>query len=211
MKRAPHFLVGVTLLLGMTLLLRYASHVESFPPRPSFAEFPLRIGERWQGRELGLEQAVLDVLRVDDYMMRLYQSPRGEPAWLYVGYYKTQRTGATYHSPLNCLPGAGWTIESRDIVPIAVDGRAVQVNRVLIQKGLDRQVILYWYQDRGRIIADEYRAKGYLVLDAMTRNRTDGALVRISVPVAGSSERAFAAGVEFLQAAWPALSRHLPG
>ena len=210
MKLSPHFLVGAVLLFGMTVLLRHVSHGETIPPKQSFAAFPLEIGERWYGRELGLEKAVLDVLKVDDSMMRLYQGPQGEPVWLYVGYYKSQRTGATYHSPLNCLPGAGWAIQSRGIVPIAVSDRTVRVNRVLIQKGLDRQVVLYWYQDRGRIIADEYWAKSYLIWDAMTRNRTDGALVRISIPVIDSSEQAVTRGAEFLRDAWPVLNRFLP-
>jgi len=210
MKASPHFLAGVVLLLSMTVLLQHVSHGETIPLKQSFAEFPLQIGERWGGQELGLGKDVLSVLKVDDYMMRLYRSPREEPVWLYVGYYKTQRTGATYHSPLNCLPGAGWAIQSKDIVPIAVADRTVQVNRVLIQKGLDRQFILYWYQDRGRIIADEYRAKGYLVWDAMTRNRTDGALVRISIPIIGSNEQALTLGAEFLREMWPVLNRFLP-
>jgi EpsI family protein len=85
------------------------------------------------------------------------------------------------------------------------------VNRIVIEKGFDRQLILYWYQDRGRIISSEYAAKGYLILDATTRNRTDGALVRISTPVVGSEEEAFRHAVEFVQSLFPALAAHLPG
>jgi EpsI family protein len=96
-------------------------------------------------------------------------------------------------------------------VPVQIpDGSRVTINRVLIQKGLDKQVILYWYQDRGRIIASEYWAKAYLVWDAITRNRTDGALVRISVPVERSSEQAFSQGVEFLREVFPRLPSNLP-
>ena len=210
MKPSPHFLVGVALLLCMTVLLRLVSHGETIPLKRGFAEFPLQIGDRWRGQELGMEKAILDVLKVDDYMMRLYQGPRGEPVWLYVGYYKTQRTGATYHSPLNCLPGGGWTIQSREIVPVPVAERTLHVNQILIRKGLDQQLILYWYQDRGRIIASEYWAKAYLVWDAMTKNRTDGALVRISVPVANTTEEAYQLGLAILRDVWPLLVDFMP-
>jgi EpsI family protein len=210
MKPSPHFLVGVALLLGMTVLLRHVSHGEAIPLKRGFAEFPLQIGDRWRGQELGIGKAILDVLKVDDYMMRLYQGPREEPVWLYVGFYKTQRTGGSYHSPLNCLPGAGWTIQSREIVPVPVADRTLHVNQVFIQKGLDRQLILYWYQDRSRIIASEYWAKVYLVWDAMTKNRTDGALVRISVPVASTTEEASQQGLTFLREVWPLLLDFMP-
>ena len=83
--------------------------------------------------------------------------------------------------------------------------------KVLIQKGLAKQVILYWYHDRGRVIASEYWAKGFLVWDAMTKNRSDGSLVRISIPVRNSNvDQAFNHGVDFLQDMWPTLLQHMP-
>jgi EpsI family protein len=209
--------------------------VEDAPARPGFIAFPLELkdgehgGTLWIGREVGLEPEIRSVLKVDDYMMRVYLPMRPEgrltphvPVWLYVGYYQTQRTGVTYHSPLNCLPGSGWSILSREVVPVGVaehgaEARSgLRVNKVLIQKGLETQLILYWYQDRGRSITDEYWAKAYLLLDAMMRNRTDGALVRISVPLAPSSggglgvEEAFGIANQFLQDAYPRLMAHLP-
>jgi len=81
---------------------------------------------------------------------------------------------------------------------------------VLIQKGVDQQLVLYWYHDRGRVIASEYWAKGYMIWDSMTRNRTDGSLVRIIVPVSGTPEEAFEVGVAFLKDMWPALLTHMP-
>jgi hypothetical protein len=165
------------------------SHGEVVLAKKPFATFPLHLADRWEGRELGLDQATLDVLKLSDYMMRVYKplieslppsdsSPRSLhaqiPAWLYVGYYQSQRTGATYHSPQNCLPGAGWQFVESTHVPISVGTSVVTINQVVIQKGLDKQVILYWYHDRGRVIASEYWAKAYLLWDAATRNRTDG-------------------------------------
>ena len=94
-------------------------------------------------------------------MMRVYvptQEGQGRamPLWLYVGYYQSQRTGSTYHSPKNCLPGSGWQFVESDHVSVPVsNGQSILINKVLIQKGLDKQVILYWYQDRGRVIASE--------------------------------------------------------
>jgi EpsI family protein len=140
------------------------------------------------------------------------QRQSAAPVWLYVGYYGSQRTGATYHSPKNCLPGGGWQFKSTETVTGAVPGApATAINRVVIEKGFDRQLILYWYQDRGRVVASEYAAKGYLIWDATTRNRTDGALVRISTPVVGSEEEAYRHALDFLRVAWAPLLRHLPG
>jgi EpsI family protein len=203
------YAAAVVLLLGMLVVTRQYDRAEAVPLRQSLSNFPMMLVDRWAGRELGLPQEIRDVLKADDLMMREYRH-EGQPVWLFIAYYHSQRTGATYHSPLNCLPGGGWTIVSRDDVPIPVEGRPMSVNRVFIQKGLDKQLVLYWYQDRGRIITNEYWAKGYLVWDAMTRNRTDGALVRISLPVTGSEQQALAVGEEFLRTAFPLTHEYLP-
>ena len=149
-------------------------------------------------------------------MMRVYVPPqegqsRVTPLWLYVGYYQSQRTGSTYHSPKNCLPGSGWQfVETDQVVVPASDTTSILINKVLIQKGLDKQIILYWYQDRGRVIASEYWAKGYMIWDAMTQNRTDGSLVRISVPVTTTPDAAYQYGLSFLRDAWPLLLEYMP-
>jgi EpsI family protein len=201
------------------------SRSQAEPPleRKAFGEFPLTIAGRWQGVDHGMEDNILKVLKVTDYMMRTYAPkpgvgeagrdgrPTRSHVGLYVGYYQSQRTGATYHSPKNCLPGAGWQFAETGQVTVTVPGKGpITINKVLIEKGLDKQMILYWYQDRGRIIASEYWAKAYLVWDAMTRNRTDGTLVRITVPVVGSSEQAFAVGLQFLEEFLPLLDGYLP-
>jgi len=215
------FVVAVVMLLSTWGSLQMLSQAEPALPKKPFAEFPLTISTRWQGKELGLQQDVLDVLKLTDYMMRIYVpvapgssgalQRTGPPLHLYVGFYQSQRTGATYHSPKNCLPGAGWQfVEAEPATVIAPGNREVTINKVMIQKGLDKQVVLYWYQDRGRVVASEYWAKAYLIWDAMTMNRTDGALVRISVPVAGSVEEAYRQAFVFLQDAWPLLDEYLP-
>ena len=215
MKRWP-IVVAVTMLLVTWGSLQVFSHGEPVLSKKPFAQFPLTITEKWQGKELGMEQSVLDILKLSDYMMRVYvPSQEGQsrvtPLWLYVGYYQSQRTGSTYHSPKNCLPGSGWQfVETDQVVVPASDTTPILINKVLIQKGLDKQIILYWYQDRGRVIASEYWAKGYMIWDAMTQNRTDGSLVRISVPVTTTPDAAYQYGLSFLRDAWPLLLEHMP-
>ena len=131
---------------------------------------------------------------------------------LYVGYHASQRHGDSIHSPMNCLPGAGWQPVQSERVRIDVGDRAMIVNRIIIQKGEERQLVLYWYQGRGRIIADEYASKAYQLLDAFRTRRTDAALVRIVSPVdrdlgTSSAERA---ATRFTTDIMPLLPRHLP-
>jgi EpsI family protein len=222
MKRWP-LVLAVALMGGTWLLLGSMSRADVVPDRESFGGFPLALGE-WQGRDLAMDARVMDVLNLTDHVMRVYArageseassppaSPQAAaPVWFYVGYYGSQRTGATYHSPKNCLPGGGWQFQSMDTVTGVIPGQPeTAINRVVIEKGPERQVILYWYQDRGRVVASEYAAKIYLVWDAMTRNRTDGALVRISTPVVDTPEAAYEHAVAFLQSSWEPLGRHLP-
>jgi len=213
------FAVAVAMLLSTWGSLQLLSHGEPVLSKKPFSGFPLAINDRWEGKELGIERDILDVLKLTDYMMRVYVPVRTEqavsgfrlPVYLYVGFYESQRTGATYHSPKNCLPGAGWQfVEAVPAVVAGPYGADVTVNKVLIQKGLDKQVILYWYQDRGRVMASEYWAKAYLIWDAMTMHRTDGSLVRISLPVGTSVEDAYRQGFAFMQDAWPLLQGYLP-
>ncbi len=219
MKKWP-VIVAVVMLMSAWGSLQVLSHGEPVLAKKRFAEFPLTIAERWQGKEFGLEQNILDVLKLSDYMMRGYvlqpggtgqREGKSAPVWLYVGFYQSQRTGSTYHSPQNCLPGAGWQFVEAEQVAVPIQGAGfLTINKVLIQKGLDKQVILYWYQDRGRVIASEYVAKGYLIWDAMTKNRTDGALVRISVPVTSTADQAYQQAVAFFQDIWPVLQDYMP-
>jgi len=230
------FLIAVLLLIMTLGLIHSTSENEQLVSNKAFAQFPLHLGEEWNGRDLGLDEKVLNKLKLSDYMMRVYipvvaqggeepelfeaedqesQMPHVRPhlpVWLYVGFYQSQRTGATYHSPKNCLPGAGWQFMKSDFITLTMpDQTRIIVNNVLIQKGLDKQVILYWYHDRGRVIASEYWAKIYLVWDAMTKNRTDGSLVRLSIPVRdGTVQEAFDQGAEFLHVLWPTLLEYMP-
>jgi EpsI family protein len=225
MKRWP-FVLAIVMMGSTWGLLTSRSRAEAELPRKPFSEFPLQL-DGYSGRDREISQDVLDVLKLTDHLMRVYvpatNGPResgafegqtrqaAAPVWLYVGYYGSLRTGVTYHSPKNCLPGGGWVFKSSSPVTGVLPGQPdAAINRVVIEKGFERQLILYWYQDRGRIISSEVAAKGYLILDATTRNRTDGALVRVTTPVVGSDDDAFRHAALFVAQAFPALADHLP-
>lgn len=219
--RRPHLLAwrlaAVTVLfLVAWVTIANASRTEPVVPRQALASFPMQIGD-WQGqRAVRFDQQVLTVLGVDDYISRTYEASGRNPVGLYVGYYASQRQGDTIHSPLNCLPGAGWQPLTRRRVVLPVPGSAggVVVNRLVVQKGLENQVVLYWYQGHGRVTASEYWGKIYTVVDAIRLNRTDGALVRIVSPVLHDDpqgeQRAEKSALAFASDVFPLLERHLP-
>jgi EpsI family protein len=201
------------------LVLAQASRAEPTPIRESLSSLPLILGD-WQGRvERDFAPEIVRILGVDDYTTRSYFSLDGRRLGLYIGYHSSQRQGDTIHSPLNCLPGAGWTPREQERITLDVSdpasgSRAVEINRVVIERGLDRQLVLYWYQSHDRVVASEYWGKIYTVVDAIRLNRTDAALLRVVAPVPSrepadlvAADRAARA---FVQALFPHLRRHLP-
>jgi EpsI family protein len=191
-----------------------ASRTEKVPLRAPLSELPLTLGE-WTGTPgQPLDPKVLAILRPDDYTLRTYT--RGADfAGLYISFHGSQRQGDTIHSPLNCLPGAGWIPTTQGYSTITVDEgarpRAIEVNRVVIEKGLDRALVLYWYQSHGRVTASEYWGKFYMVVDSIRLARTDAALVRIVIPMTeGDNGAADRAGVSLVRALFPQLPRYLP-
>lgn len=192
-----------------------AMRPEAVPLREPLRQLPLVLGA-WRGQDgAPFADNIIAVLGVDEYVNRVYRTGAGEIASLYVGYYESQRQGDTIHSPMNCLPGAGWQPIETGTATIDVSGGAppITVNRVVIQKGLDRQVALYWYQSHGRVVANEYLSKALMVYDAVRLNRSDAALVRVISPVLASDEGPAAAterAVAFVRSLWPSLERHLP-
>jgi EpsI family protein len=189
------------------------------PPREPLLGLPLAIGG-WHGRSApALDNRVLAVLGADDYTSRIYTDDGGRQAGLYIGYHASQRQGDSIHSPMNCLPGAGWLPVRTDRVALfasadrAAAPNTPTINNVLIRKGEDRQLVLYWYQSHGRIIASEYTAKALLFVDAMRTGRTDAALVRIVMPIGSSpsgEREAQIAALNFAQSLVPLLPRYLP-
>ena len=204
--------------LGATGLVARQNRPEPVPVRSTFSRFPMQI-QQWTGQQMPpLDSRILAVLGVDDYMSRYYSTPDRAAVGLYVGYYNSQRQGDAIHSPLNCLPGAGWEPLSRSIIgiPVAAGDKAAEINanRYLIQKGLDRQLVLYWYQSHGRTVASEYWSKLFLIRDAVQLNRTDAALVRVIAPISPNAEdgeaNAERQATDFVKAMFPLLPAYLP-
>jgi EpsI family protein len=205
--------VMVALLVATAAFLRARGQAEVLPPREPLALFPLQVGD-WQGKNLQIAPQVLDVLGAGEFAEDNYRRlPQEPPIDLFLAYFPSQRMGSTVHSPQNCLPGAGWSpLESRRIRLEGVGGEAVTVNRYVLSKGLERILVIYWYQAHGRIVASEYWAKFYLITDAIRMNRSDGALVRLITPIAQdeSVDSAQRRLVEFGRALLPVLDAFIP-
>ena len=206
------------LMLGATtVLLANARRTETAVARTAFDAFPMTLAGWRATVDPPMEPEILKVLGVDDYLSRIYYKPSGAAVGLYMGYYGSQRQGDTIHSPLNCLPGAGWTPVSEGQLAIAnADGagRDIIVNRYIVQKGLERQLVLYWYQSHGRVVANEYWSRAFLINDAIRLNRTDGSLVRVIAPIAVNADdhgdAAQRLAEEFVRVLFPQLPSFLP-
>lgn len=195
------------LLIGATFGFHSLPHGKEVALSAPLSSLPRDIGP-WHGQDVQIDSSVLHALAVDDYLNRTYKREGAEQVQLYVGYYASQRTDESIHSPQNCLPGSGWQPISADYIEVRVpDGRSLVINRYLVQKGLDRQVVLYWYQSHGRVVASEYRAKVYLVLDAIHLHRTDSALVRINTALTANGQDRVR---KFVTDIWAELNQRLP-
>jgi EpsI family protein len=204
----------VTLLLVVQAALLYSSiRPEVIPDSKPLAEFPQTIGPWQEVQEGVIDQETRDVLKADDLLNRVYvdrANRRG--ADLFVAAFRTQRNGKAPHSPKNCLPGNGWTPLNSSEFQIDVGRQEpITVNRWVVAHGDDRSLVLYWYQSRDRAIASEYKAKFWVILDAMRLNRTDTALIRIVVPIANrDEERAVRTAVDFVKSFYGAIRQSLP-
>ncbi len=187
---------------------------EVIPDRVAFAEFPLEIGGR-AGKKNEMESIYLDVLKLSDYILVDYAAKSNRAVNFYVAYYDSQRKGASVHSPQSCLPGGGWRIKELDqkiIDNATVAGRTLVVNRAVIQMGDVRQLVYYWFQQRGRVMTNEYLVKWFLFWDALTRQRTDGALVRLTTMVPSGQDIAISDELlrEFAKDVGKELDRYIP-
>jgi EpsI family protein len=207
-------MTGRTLLLACVLVAAAAGRHEVLQSRPlrtpgaSISQLPRSLGG-WQSMgDVTFPASVEALLRADEYVNRTYRGT-GSTVGLYVGHHRTQRQGTAIHTPLNCLPGAGWWPVSFERV--ALDDAGPTVNRVVVQKAGARQVVYYWYQSHQRVVASEYWSKFYLVADALTTRRSDVALVRVIVPIssADGSQRAFDEGRAFASLALSAVDNAL--
>ena len=183
--------------------------------RQSFVEFPMHIDPDWLGRRDALEPRYLDALDLDDYLLADYSNADGVHVAAYVAFYRSQLAGRAVHSPRSCLPGDGWEFASLETIELRdpVSGALVPVNRAVIARGGASQLVYYWFDQRGRVLANEYLVKWYIFSDAFRASRTDGALVRLSTPVAdgASVEKADATLTAFFTELKRRLPRFVPG
>ena len=186
------------------------------PTRKAFMDFPLQLG-KWEGRNDFIEQKILNELKLTDYVIVNYVTPDSAfPVNFYSAYYQSQREGASVHSPKACIPGDGWQITEfgqRELPDFKLDGNALKINRAIIEKGENRQLVYYWFQQRGRTITNEYLVKWYLFYDAIAMNRTDGSLIRLVTNV-GVGEDIQAADQRlnvFLKDLMPIMPDYIPG
>lgn len=206
--------VGVLLLFALTAVALPAP-TQEVPARESFASFPPNVAG-WSGKREVMDRIYSDSLKLDDYLLANYVRVDDLPVNLYVAWYDTQHAGESTHSPKACLPGGGWVIE--DLRQLALDhvnigAQPLRVNRALIRNQNQHQLVYYWFQQRGRVITSEYLVKWYLLVDSVSRHRTDGALVRLIVPLAISTSvnDADRELQGFVTAIAPQLGRYVPG
>jgi EpsI family protein len=201
------------LVVGAIAAQLLPNRAEVLPERKEFLFFPRTLAE-WQGRSETMEAKYREALKLDDYLLANYRTLLGDSVNLYIAYYASQRKGASVHSPKSCLPGGGWQIKSFSQVPVAVGlgDETVRVNRALIQMGEERLLVYYWFQQRGRLMTNEYLVKWFLFWDALAKNRTDGALVRVTVKVpAGEDLEAYDKVLSsFVATLWPNLPEYIP-
>jgi EpsI family protein len=200
------------LLAGGLLVNAWAYLGEAHVDRKQLNVFPKEI-EGWKqfGGDERFDEKTMAVLRASDYLLRNYRTSDGRVLNFYVGYYASQREGATYHSPLNCLPGSGWVMSDPDRITISPKGRpAFIANKYVIQNGDHKELLVYWYQGRGRAVASEYWGKIYTVLDSVQRRRSDGAMVRITTPIESSEADALKASVDLAAETSAILPEFIP-
>jgi EpsI family protein len=213
MKSSWRFgLLLVVLVAGGILVNTWTYLGEAHVERQELKSFPMQVGAwKQEGVDQHFDAQTMSVLRASDYLLRDYRLGKGQTANLYIGYYATQRDGASYHSPLNCLPGAGWSMVDPAMITITLpNGKSFVANKYVIENGNIRQLMIYWYQGRGRMIASEYWGKIYTVLDSVRLRRSDAAMVRVTVPITASDAAALESAREFAAVTSEVLPEFVP-
>jgi EpsI family protein len=205
----------VLLLAATATMVQLRGDTDKVPPSVPLAQFPQTI-DTLTATEIPLDEETLEVLGKGVFMDRLYKTPgdaTDAPVRLFIGYFPTQRSGQSIHSPQHCLPGSGWVFESSGTTDITDrTGKTIQVGDYLISDGTSKAEVLYWYRSHGRNIASDYTAKFYTLLDSMRLNRTDAALVRIVVPLRSANDKVAAhdRAVWFAEQITPLLPAYVP-
>lgn len=214
MSRSFRLLLVAVLMLASLGVRAYVSIKPQAPTHEKLAALPKNISDYDMKAEAQITDDVQAVLRADDYVLRRYENQNGKMLDVFIAYYEYQRAGESMHSPKNCLPGSGWTPILNDYVSLGEtpDGKAAVANRYVIEKDGRREVVIYWYQANGRVIANEYWGKLYLVTDALRSGRRDGAILRVTAPVErGESVDAVTnRALEFTRSLLPLTKQVLP-
>ena len=211
------FGIAVALLIATIVVAQPSLHRDAAaaPARRAFIEFPMNLDGAWQGRTQSIDPRYLESLQLDDYVMADFSNASGARVNLYSAYYASQLAGRSAHSPRSCLPGDGWRITELATIDLAdpISSRPVPVNRAVIARGNDTQVVYYWFEQRGRTLANEYLVKWYLLVDALDTQRSDGALVRLSAPatLSGGVDGADATLRDFFVRTKARLPQFIPG
>jgi len=204
-----------TIVLLMSFGLRvWLAATPAVPLRQPLADFPNQL-ESWElVRSETFDDSTLGVLKADDYLDRTYRDRSGRHADIFIAYYRAQHAGESMHSPKHCMPGSGWEPVQNDRVLLGTDSasRPIWINRFVVEKDGQRDLVLYWYQEQGRVIASEYWGKIYMIWDTLRSGRRDGAIVRIIVPMSarGDSAAALDAALDLARSSMPKLPRFLP-
>jgi EpsI family protein len=205
-------ILTLLLLLQGGFFYAVAFRAELTPPIAPLSLFPKQTGAWRCVQDVQLDPDVLELLKADDTLNRVYVNGM-DTASLFIAYFKTQRYGQAPHSPKNCLPGSGWEPVETGRISIDVPNwhGPIDANRYVVAHGDEKDVVVYWYQSHNRIIANEYLARYYLVLDAIRYRRSDTSIVRVIVPEQNNhSGDATALAVKFIQDLFPDIVRRLP-
>ncbi|MFL6466970.1 MAG: exosortase C-terminal domain/associated protein EpsI, partial [Pyrinomonadaceae bacterium] len=202
----------VTILTAGVLISWLENRVESKVQRRQLSSFPMILdGSLKIGDDKRFSEETERVLGASDYVMREYRSPYGQKLNLFIGYYDSQRTGATYHSPRNCLPGSGWEMKELDPVQLSKpDGTNFEANKYLVQRGEYKGLMIYWFQGRGRTNSSEYWDKADTFKDSVLRNRSDGAIIRVMTPFGDDESASLQEAISLSNSVAKRLSEYVP-
>ncbi|MCB2227453.1 MAG: EpsI family protein [Desulfarculaceae bacterium] len=210
-RRTKGLFIAAALLLLAALLISVGQEVTPQKLQAPLDQLPLALG-KWRGigADMPLDQDTIALLRPTDYLLRNYANPGGGICAVFVAFFALQQEGQIIHSPRHCLPGNGWQISSRQAVEVEGPDGPCTVNHLILSRNLDKLSVLYWYQGRGRVEADEYMDRARLVLDGILDNRSDGALVRLTMDTPRGVAHSLALQKELASRLIPALWKILP-
>jgi len=206
------FLTLAVLVLAQGMILIVSMRGEVQMVENSLDQIPHQLGE-WTGKDDKFNEEIYQVLNADATILRNYKNLKDYPMWLYIGYYGTKKGGRSNHQPRYCYPGSGWDILDISKEPIQLsNGRKVEINKIIVQRGHQKNVALYWnHSGENRVLDSGLKMNISRFVRRVTTNRDDGAFIRISAPVIDGDldntlelEKQFAAKIlDVLPKYWP--------